>query len=242
MIVTQLAAPNWRPMRAYVATLTFFAIFGLISAPIAAQSGNRPADSRSSGNNGNNDDNGKGGPGRDDRDRGGKPGPPGPQGPPGPAGPAGPGSNATSAGYAGHQLIGLTCTNYASQTIAVAPGTPGIIVATAKIIVRINHAGVPDRGFITFGTSPTDCNSDPYRSYFRVPGIAGPANNYNPTTNPNGEFYEFSIPVEVPFPAGPGPFYLNGQMLTGVPTVGGVVTPNDYMSDATITLEFHTTP
>jgi hypothetical protein len=176
----------------------------------------------------------------------GEPGPQGEQGVQGPVGPAGPGSNATSEGHPGIVPIAPTCTNFSSQPIVVPPAVPGVVVATAKIMVRINHTqGIAggDRGFITFGTSPTDCNSDPYRSYFRLPVAALSANSYNPVTG-TGEYYEFTIPVEVPFhqPFMTDVYYLNGQMLNGVPTVNGVATPNDYMADATITLEFHTTP
>lgn len=99
----------------------------------------------------------------------------------------------------------------------------------------MNVAG-GDRGFITFGTNATDCNVDPYRSYFRVPTAAPTANTLVPATGA-GEYYEFTIPVQVPFaPTGvPTFYYLNGQMLSGLGNP-------DYMQDAVIALEFHTTP
>jgi len=142
--------------------------------------------------------------------------------------------------------IATTCTNLAMQTFIVPAGSPpGLLVATAKINVRINHTQnvVADRGFVTFGNSIGDCgSSDAQRSFFRVPGAAATASTYNPVTGA-GEYYEFTIVVQVPFTpiAGTNTLFLNGQMLSGVPNLGipPVLTPNDYMGDATITIEFH---
>jgi hypothetical protein len=135
------------------------------------------------------------------------------------------------------------CTQIAYADITIPADAPaGMIVATAKVNVKVYHAtGAAEKIAITLSGAPNDCtqsNNPAYVSNFSVPSALTPSPNMSHQT------YDGSVFVQVPLTPIAGAsnrVYLLANQVSGLGT-GATSNAYDQVGEASVVLEFHPVP
>ncbi len=136
----------------------------------------------------------------------------GPQGSEGPQGEQGPQGKSTIMAYSTSSSIVYVaalpnCSHQPRAEVTITVPSPGIIVVTATVKVRINHTmGTDDVIRVFIGEEETECSDDEWRSLYHISETQGT------------DIYWGSLFVQKPFiinNAGTYTFYINGQMWEG---------------------------